>query len=63
VAEQLWTALALVLVLEGLLPLVAPRVWRESFRRLTELTDGQLRFVGLAAIAAGIVALLVIRHA
>jgi uncharacterized protein YjeT (DUF2065 family) len=63
VADQLWTALALVLVLEGLLPLVAPRVWRESFRRLTELTDGQLRFVGLAAIAAGIVALLVIRNA
>lgn len=62
-ADQLWTALALVLVLEGLLPLVAPRVWRESFRRLTELTDGQLRFVGLAAIAAGIVALLVIRNA
>lgn len=61
--DQLWTALALVLVLEGLLPLVAPRVWRESFRRLTDLTDGQLRFVGLAAIAAGIVALLVIRNA
>ena len=61
--DQLWTALALVLVLEGLLPLVAPRVWRESFRRLTDLTDGQLRFVGLAAIAAGMVALLVIRNA
>ena len=61
--DQLWTALALVLVLEGLLPLVAPRVWRESFRRLTDLTDGQLRFVGLAAIAAGIAALLVIRNA
>jgi uncharacterized protein len=63
VVDQLWTALALVLVLEGLLPLVAPRVWRESFRRLTDLTDGQLRFVGLAAIAAGMVALLVIRNA
>ena len=62
-ADQLWTALALVLVLEGLLPLAAPRLWRDSFRRLTELTDGQLRFVGLAAIAAGIAALLVISHA
>lgn len=62
-ADQLWTALALVLVLEGLLPLVAPRLWRDSFRRLTDLTDGQLRFVGLAAIAAGIVALLLISHA
>ena len=62
-ADLLWTSLALVLVLEGLLPLVAPRVWRDSFRRLTELTDGQLRFVGLAALATGIIALLVLRHA
>ena len=62
-AELLWTSLALVLVLEGLLPLVAPRVWRDAFRRLTELTDGQLRFVGLAAVAAGIIALLVLQNA
>jgi uncharacterized protein len=63
VVDLLWTTLALVLVLEGLLPLVAPRVWRDAFRRLTELTDGQLRFVGLAAIAAGIVALLLLQNA
>ncbi len=62
-ADLLWTSLALVLVLEGLLPLVAPRVWRDAFRRLTELTDGQLRFVGLAAVASGIIALLVIQNA
>jgi uncharacterized protein YjeT (DUF2065 family) len=63
VVDLLWTSLALVLVLEGLLPLVAPRVWRDAFRRLTELTDGQLRFVGLAAIATGIVALLLLQNA
>ncbi len=62
-AELLWTSLALVLVLEGLLPLVAPRVWRDAFRRLTELSDGQLRFVGLAAVGAGIIALLVLQNA
>jgi len=63
VAELLWTSLALVLVLEGLLPLIAPRVWRDAFRRLTELSDGQLRFVGLAAVGAGIIALLVLSNA
>ena len=61
--ELLWTSLALVLVLEGLLPLVAPRVWRDAFRKLTELSDGQLRFVGLAAVGAGIIALLVLQNA
>jgi uncharacterized protein YjeT (DUF2065 family) len=55
--DGLWTALALVLVLEGLLPFAAPRLWRTTFLRLTQLSDGQLRFVGLIAIAIGLMAL------
>lgn len=55
--ETLLAACALVLVLEGLLPFVAPRAWRNAFRRLTELSDGQLRFVGLISIAIGAVLL------
>jgi uncharacterized protein YjeT (DUF2065 family) len=55
VADSLLPALALVLVVEGLLPLFAPRVWRDSFRKLTELSDGQLRFIGLVSIAIGLV--------
>ncbi len=46
-------ACALVLVLEGLMPLLAPRVWRETFRRVTELSDGQLRFIGMASMLIG----------
>ena len=52
-------ACALVLVLEGLLPLLAPRVWRDAFRRLIELSDGQLRFVGLISIGIGAIVLMV----
>ena len=55
--ETFLAACALVLVLEGLLPLVAPRAWREAFRRLIELTDGQLRFIGLLSIAIGSIVL------
>ena len=61
--DSLWAALALVLVIEGALPFAAPRLWRESFRRLTELTDGQLRFIGLASILIGVAAYLLLRHA
>ena len=61
--DSLWAALALVLVVEGALPFAAPRLWRESFRRLTELTDGQLRFIGLASILIGVAAYLLLRHA
>ena len=51
-------AFALMLVLEGALPLVAPTLWRDTFRRLIELQDGQIRFVGMASVAAGALLLL-----
>jgi uncharacterized protein YjeT (DUF2065 family) len=63
VPDSLWAALALVLVLEGLLPFVAPGLWRESFRRLVLLTDGQLRFVGLVSITIGLAGFWLVRHA
>ena len=59
--EAFLAACALVLVLEGLLPLIAPRVWREGFTRLTQLSDGQLRFIGLVSIGIGVITLMVIR--
>ena len=59
VPDYFLAACALVLVLEGLLPLLAPRVWRDAFRRLIELSDGQLRFVGLISLAIGAVILMV----
>lgn len=56
-SDLLLGALALMLVLEGLLPFLAPRLWRETFERATRLTDGQIRFVGLMALAAGLLLL------
>jgi uncharacterized protein YjeT (DUF2065 family) len=52
-------ALGLMLLIEGVLPFVAPKIWRETFRRATELADGQLRFVGLISIVLGLVLLMV----
>ena len=50
-------AFALMLVIEGLLPFLAPRVWRETFRRVTEMSDGQIRFIGLSSMLIGVVLL------
>jgi uncharacterized protein YjeT (DUF2065 family) len=47
-------AFALMLVIEGLLPFAAPRVWRETFRRVTEMNDGQIRFIGLTSMLIGV---------
>lgn len=57
----LLAALALMLILEGALPFLAPRVWRETFRRVTELTDGQIRFIGLSSIILGLFMLIMTR--
>lgn len=51
---MLLTAFGLMLVLEGLLPLLAPKRWRQTFQRMLELKDGQLRFVGLVSMAGGL---------
>lgn len=53
-AEVFWSALALVLVLEGLLPFVSPDGWRRGFSQLLQLKNGQLRFFGLCCILAGL---------
>ena len=50
-------ALGLMLVFEGLLPLLAPTAWREMMQRVALLADGQIRFVGLAAIGVGLLLL------
>lgn len=47
-------AIGMVLVIEGLVPLFFPRQWRDMFRQIMALTDGQLRFVGLIAVAIGL---------
>jgi len=61
--DSLWTALALVLILEGVLPFCAPSVWRDTFRKVTELSDGQLRFVSLVAITIGLAGLMMMQYA
>lgn len=52
-----WSALALVLVIEGLLPLAAPALWRRMFLQLLQLQDGQLRFFGLGSVLVGLLLL------
>jgi len=51
------TAVALMLNIEGVLPFLLPAVWRDTFRRLTEMSDGQIRFVGLSSMLAGLLLL------
>lgn len=58
--STLLTAVALVLVIEGALPFISPGLWREAFRRIMELSDGQVRFIGLTLMLAGLLLLLLL---
>ena len=54
-------AFALMLVIEGLLPFLLPTLWRNTFRRITEFTDGQILFFGLSSMLVGLLILFFIR--
>jgi uncharacterized protein len=52
-SDVFWLAMALVLVIEGLMPFLSPSGWRKMFLQILQWTDGQLRFFGLCTISLG----------
>ena len=59
--QSLMIAFALMLVIEGILPFLVPVFWRETFRKLTEMSDGQIRFAGLSSMMCGLAVLYLVR--
>ena len=49
--------LAMMLVIEGIVPFMLPELWREVFRKLVTLSDGQLRFIGITSMLSGLLLL------
>lgn len=47
-------ALGLMLVLEGIVPFLFPRIWRETLSKLVQFQDGQMRFLGLTLMLSGL---------
>ena len=61
-SDLLVGAFALMLVVEGVLPFVNPGLWRRIFARVVLMTDGQVRFLGLGSMLAGILMLAFFLH-
>lgn len=53
IGASILAAIALLLIFEGLLPLISPTRWREMFTQLLLLQDGQIRFFGLTIVLLG----------
>jgi uncharacterized protein YjeT (DUF2065 family) len=61
IVQDLLRALALVIVIEGVLPFVAPSLFRQSLLRVAGVDDQRLRLVGLGAMIVGLAALQAVR--
>jgi hypothetical protein len=59
--ENIIPALALVLVIEGLLPFLSPRSWREAMSQAAQLPDNVLRSLGFVSMMAGVIILYFVR--
>ena len=60
--NELWTALCLMAVFEGLLLFALPDAWRRAAEQLHAMPNRQLRAVGAVVVAAGLLSLLFTRH-
>ena len=52
-------ACALLLIAEGLLPFLSPASWRRVFEQALQMSDGQIRFLGMLCVLGGVILLLV----
>jgi len=59
--EDLLAALALVLVIEGMLPFVNPQSLRRMLETVSRLDDRTLRITGLISMICGVLMLYVVR--
>ncbi|MEL1265220.1 DUF2065 domain-containing protein [Pseudoxanthomonas putridarboris] len=60
--SELWSALCLVAILEGLVLFVAPGGWKRAAVQLLHMTDRQLRAFGGLVLVTGLLALWWLRH-
>jgi len=58
--QDLLTAFALLLILEGLLPFASPESIKKVYKAMVETPESTLRMIGLASIVAGLVLLYLI---
>ena len=59
--QDILTAFALYLIIEGMIPFVGPQRFRRAVERMSRLNDNNLRMAGLVAMAAGLLLLFVVR--
>lgn len=60
--NELFTAIALLLVIEGIMPFLSPRTLRRALFQIVQHNDRVLRWTGFATMVAGVALLYLVRH-
>jgi uncharacterized protein len=58
--EDFGVAIALVLVIEGIMPFLNPSGWRKTLRSVSDMDDSTLRVIGLSSMIFGVILLYLI---
>jgi len=58
--EELGIAIALLLVIEGIMPFLNPSGWRKTLRMVSEMDDQDLRIIGFLSMVIGVILLYII---
>lgn len=59
--NDLLTALALVMVVEGIIPFISPQGYKNTMQQLLAMPNSSLRYVGLGLMLVGVIALFLVR--
>ena len=58
---DLWAAIAIAMIFEGMMPFLSPKSWRQAILKIVTLPDAKLRSIGLIVMASGVVLLTFVR--
>lgn len=59
--QDILTAFALYLIIEGMIPFIGPNRFRRAVEQISRMTDNNLRLMGLIAMGAGLLMLFIVR--
>ena len=59
--QDVFTAIALYLVIEGMIPFISPNRFRQAMSQIAKLSDNYLRAIGMTVMIAGLLLLFIVR--
>jgi len=59
--NDLWAAIAIAMILEGMMPFISPKSWKDMVSKIATLPDKNIRSFGLLVMGVGVLLLTFVR--